>query len=130
MHSRSHSSLLLVYVGVIFTALSVIALGLMMVVKASAGLSQAIPRDKTVVELQIENSREIRKALAVPQTPVQPLPPITARPARDLREIAQARPAHPKLPAEALNAMAMDQTATAAPSRAYYPAADRHATSF
>lgn len=131
MQGRSHSSLLLVYVGVIFTALAIIALGLMTAVKAAAGLSQSSPREKTVLELQVESSREIRKALATPLARVEPLPPITARPARDLRSIASVQTRQtPKLPQEALDAMAMDQSAASAPSRAYYPVIDRHATAF
>ncbi len=85
MQARSTSSLLLIYIGAAATALSVVVLGLTAVVKASTGWSQASPREKTVLELQVESSREIRRALATPVV-TPPLPPITARPARDMRE--------------------------------------------
>ena len=80
------------YFGVLATALSVIALGLTAVVKASAGQSEgkASAREKTLLELQVESSREIRRALATPVSHPPRLPPITARPARDLRESAAA----------------------------------------
>lgn len=98
------SSLVLLYGGVLATSLAVIAGGLLMVVKASAGLSHSAPQSKTVLESRIESSREIRQALARPVT-IAPLPPITARPAREAAPLqAKARP----LPAEAMNAMAMD----------------------
>jgi hypothetical protein len=98
------------YFGVLATALSVIALGVTAVVQASAGLSEGTARDKTLLELQIESSREIRRALATPVSQPPRLPPITARPARDLREAAASqirKPAQMKLPQEAMNAMAM-----------------------
>lgn len=132
LQTRSHSSMLLIYIGAIFTALAVIALGLMAIVQASAALSPANPRDKTMVELQVESAREIRRALAVPVV-VEPLPPITARMARDVRSVASAqdrKPARTALSQEALNAMAMEQSETSRPARHSYPAPDRHATSF
>src|SRR5215207_7164016 len=94
IHTRSHSSILLIYIGAIFTALAVIALGLMAIVQASAGLSSAEPRDKTVLELQVESAREIRRALAVPVV-VAPLPPITARVAREVRSVASTQERKP-----------------------------------
>ena len=131
LQTRSHSSMLLIYIGAIFTALAVIALGLMAIMQASAALSPAGPRDKTVLELQVESAREIRRALAVPVI-VEPLPPITARMARDVRSVASAqdrKPARMALSAEALNAMAMEPSEAPRATRSY-PAHDRHATSF
>jgi hypothetical protein len=121
------------YFGVLATALSVVALGLTVVVKASAGLSNGTAPDKTLLELQVENSREIRRALATPVSQPPQLPPITARPARDLREAAASqirKPAQMKLPQEAMNAMAMDQSGTYSSVRSSsfdYAVRDRHA---
>jgi hypothetical protein len=129
MQSRSQPSLLFIYVGAVATALSVIVVGLTAVVRASAGLSDASIRDKTMVELQVESSRAIRRALATPVS-IPPLPPITARPARDIREAAavpEKKPAPTKLPPAAMNAMAMDQGAARSSS---YPAYDRHSPSW
>ena len=132
MKSRSQSSAVLMYFGVLTTAFAVIALGLTVVVKASTGMSEASARDKTLVELQIESSREIRRALATPVPQPPPLPPITARPARDLRAIAAMQPRKPvqtKPSKEAMNAMAMDQSGTYSSieySSHDYPVGDRH----
>src|SRR4051794_16608124 len=109
MQARSPSSSVFLYLGTVAAALSVIALSSMAVVKSSAGTSVNASREKTLLDLQVQSSRQIRRALATPVT-VAPLPPITARPSRDLREIAAAhekRPARPKLSPAALNAMAM-----------------------
>jgi hypothetical protein len=115
MQSRSQFSVVLIYFGVLATALSVVALGLTVAVKASAGMSEVSAREKTLLELQVESSREIRHALATPVSRPPRLPPITARPARDLRRIAamQAKkPVQMKPSQEAMNAMAMDQSGT------------------
>jgi hypothetical protein len=132
MQGRSSPSLLFVYFGMVATAFAVIAVGLTAVVKASTSLSQASAREKTLLELQVESSRQIRQALTTPVT-APPLPPITARPARDLREAAattqETKPARtkPKLPPAAMNAMAMDQSGANRPSGSnYYPVIDRH----
>ncbi len=132
LQTRSHSSMLLIYIGAIFAALAIIALGLMAIVQASAALSPTGARDKTVLELQVESAREIRRALAVPVV-VEPLPPITARMAREVRSVASGqdrKPARTALSQEALNAMAMEPSETSRPARHNYPALDRHATSF
>ena len=125
MQTRSTSSSLLIYIGAAATALSVVVLGLTAVVKASTGLGQASPREKTVLELQVESSRNIRRALATPVV-TPPLSPITARPAREIQTVAvqEKKPARVKLPQAAMNAMAMDQSdQSAAPS---YVVTDRH----
>jgi hypothetical protein len=49
-------------------------LGLTAVVKASTGWGQASPREKTVLELQVENARDIRRALATPVGNAAPAP--------------------------------------------------------
>jgi hypothetical protein len=124
MKSRSQSSIVLMYFGVLATGLSVIALGLTAVVKATARLSDGAARDKTLLELQVESSREIRRALATPVSNPPRLPPITARPARDLRESTAAltkKPVQTQPSQEAMNAMAMDQSGT------YSLIRDRHA---
>jgi len=120
------------YFGGLTIALTVTGLGLMAVVKASAGLSESSPRDRTLVELQIESSREIRRALATPVAQPPRLPPITARPARDVRESTAAltrNPVQKKLSDEAMNAMAMDQSGTysSQSSSRDYAVRDRHA---
>jgi hypothetical protein len=132
MHTRTHSSQLLVYIGAVFTALAVIALGLLAIVQASAALLQSSPQEKTVLEIQVETAREIRRALAVPVV-IPPLPPITASLARDVRAVATAqvrKPARTAIPREALNAMAMDQSEATRPAQHVYSAPDRHAISF
>jgi hypothetical protein len=139
MNSRSQSSAVLIYFGVVATALSALALGTTVIVKASTGMSEASARDKTLLELQIESSREIRRALATPVATPAKLPPITARPARDIRAAAvhqTTKSAQAKLSQEAMNAMAMDQSATYSSSSSSfqsssqaYSVRDRH-TSF
>jgi len=125
----------LTYFAVIATALSTLALGTTVIVKASTGMSEVSARDKTLVELQIESAREIRRALATPVAIPEKLPPITARPARDIRAAAALHPTKPaqsKLSQEAMNAMAMDQSAPDSSFRSRsqdYPVRDRH-TSF
>ena len=127
MQTRSTLSSLLIYIGAAATALSVVILGLTAVVKASTGWSQTSPRDKTVLELQVESARDIRRALAIPVV-TPPLPPITTRPARDIQTVAvqEKKPARVRLPQAATNAMAMDQSGAyqSAPS---YTVSDRHA---
>jgi len=110
MHARSSSTVVLVYVGVIATALAMIAFGLSTILTAAAGVSQVSDSDRTLLQAQIESSREIRKALATPIS-VPPLPPITAR-LRDVASVsARKRPAPAlALSPEARNAMAMAQT--------------------
>ena len=129
MQSRSPSSVLFMYFGVVAAALSVIVLGLTAIVKASTASSQASAREKTTLELQVESSRAIRRALAAPMV-TAPLPPITARLARDLSQTAaapvQKKAAHTKLSQEALNAMAMAPSGAPEPPRYDYPTSDRH----
>ena len=136
MSGRSQSSVILTYFAVVAMALSALALGTTAIVKASTGVSEASARDKTLLELQVESSREIRRALATPVASPAKLPPITARPARDIRAAAvhqTTKPAQAKLSQEAMNAMAMDQSATYSSSfrssSQDYSVRDRH-TSF
>jgi hypothetical protein len=126
MQTRSRTSSLLVYFGAVAAALSVTVLGLAAVVKSSAALSDTGAREKTLLELQVESSREIRRALATPMV-TAPLPPITARPARDLRAAAASpQPARPKLPQAAMDAMAMDQGGAYRSAGQNYSVPDRH----
>jgi hypothetical protein len=127
MHGRSSSSLLLLYVGVIAAGLSVTALGLTAAVKASAGLLPDSAREKTLVDLQVQSSRDIRRALATPIS-VPPLTPLTAH----LRETAMAqakKPVRPKLSPEARNAMAMDQSRET-PPQPEFTIPDRHTSNW
>ena len=130
MPARSTSSSLLIYFGAAAMALSVVVLGLTAVVKASTGWSQASAREKTLLELQVESSREIRRALATPVV-TAPLPPITARPARDLRDtvaVQEKKPALVKPSQAALDAMAMDQSGVYRSAGRNYSVPDRHTT--
>ncbi len=134
MNCRSQSSVILTYFAVIAMALSALALGTTAIVRASAGVSEASARDKTLLQLQVESSREIRRALATPVATPAKLPPITARPARDIRAAAlAAKPVKMKPSQEAMNAMAMDQSGTYSSSiqssSQDYAVRDRH-TSF
>jgi hypothetical protein len=127
MKSKAPSSLLLIYFGSVAAALSVIALGMTAIVQASAGLLQSGARQKTLLEVQVATSRDIRQALATPVT-IPPLPPITARPARDLSEVVSAqekRPLRKKPSLGAMNAMAMDHGAYQSAAR-NYTVVDRH----
>jgi hypothetical protein len=130
MQRRSQPSVVLVYFGVLAASLAVIALGLTAVVKASAGMSEAGARDKTLLDLQVESAREIRRALATPVSTPR-LPPITARPARDIRESAASQAKNRTKPSqEAMNAMAMDQSqmhSSGEFSSPDYSVRDRHA---
>ena len=128
MQKRSASSSLLIYCGAVATALTVVVLGLTAVVKASTGWSQASVREKTLLELQVESSREIRRALTTPMV-TAPLPPITARPLRDPRDIAAAsrKLVRTKPSQDAMNAMAMDQSEAYHSTGQNYPVPDRHA---
>jgi hypothetical protein len=134
MQGRSSPSLLLLYVGVIAAALAVIALGLTTIVKASTAISHASARGKTLLELQVDSSRQIRQALATPIA-IPPLAPITAR--RDLRDIASAqanKPVRTKPSQAGMDAMAMDQSGTysssASSSSARYAVQDRHSANW
>jgi hypothetical protein len=135
MHTRSPASVVFAYFGALTAAFAVIGFGLTAVVKASARLSGASPREKTVLELQVESAREIRRALAIPVS-IPPLPPITARPARDSREIAAMQRGHsarPVLSPEARDAMAMGQNEASVPAQASsqpYTVRDRHSATW
>ena len=133
MQGRSSSSLLLLYVGVIAAALAVIALGLTTIVKASTSMSHTSAREKTLLELQVDSSRQIRQALATAIS-IPPLAPITARPARDIASAQTNKPLRTKLPQGAMDAMAMDQSGTssssASSSAARYTVHDRHSANW
>jgi predicted lysophospholipase L1 biosynthesis ABC-type transport system permease subunit len=134
MNGRSQSSAILTYFAVIAAALSALALSTTALVKASTGVFETGAPDKTLLELQVESSREIRRALATPVENPAKLPPITARPARDIRAATlTAKPVQTKPSQEAMNAMAMDQSAAYSSSfqssSQDYPVRDRH-TSF
>lgn len=71
-------------------ALVCVGLGLTAVVKAASALSQQTQRERTLLDLRMESSREIRQALAKPLPHSEPLPPITAR----LRHAKEHRTVH------------------------------------
>lgn len=123
MHRRSSASSLLVYFGAVAAALSVTTLGVMAVVKSSMVLSHSAAREKTLLELQVESSRQIRQALGTPVV-VPPLPPITARPTHNLMD--EKKLVRPKLPQAAMDAMAMDRSGAYGPSGTNYAVRDRH----
>ncbi len=107
MHSRSHFSVFFLYVGVIVIALTGIAIGLTVVVKAGTRLSQQMQRDGTSSNPKIQRSREIRQALGKPLPHPGPLPPITARPAHALgSRVVVSQPVPRKMTQEAMNALA------------------------
>jgi len=108
MNSKSSLAQLATYVGVIAVALSMTAAGLSAVLVAANGKVGEGSPTRTLVQDQIESSRDIRRALATPIT-VPPLAPITARRAH---EVPVAFTQRPTLSPKALNAMAMDQSAT------------------
>jgi hypothetical protein len=66
MHARSSSTVVLVYVGTVAAALGTIAFGLSTILTASVGESQAGATDRTLLQAQVESSREIRRALTAP----------------------------------------------------------------
>ena len=126
MTSRSQPAQLLIYFGAIATGMSVIAVGLMAVVYASTAVSPTGTTDKTNLELQVESSREIRKALAT-QIVIPPLPPITARLAHAPSAVSRKNVARVVLPEEARTAMAMQDNELGPPRNDRYFVADRHA---
>ena len=129
MNSRSQPAQLLIYFGAIASGMSVIAVGFMAVVYASTAVSPTGTPDKTNLELQVESSREIRKALAT-QIVIPPLPPITARVAHAPGAMSRTNVARVTLPEEARTAMAMDQSELGPPSNYRYPVVDRHSSSY
>jgi hypothetical protein len=83
---RSFLSNYFLYVGVIGAALLSVALGLTDVTGIASGLTvvkkqdSGLPRrEQTLLDIRIQNQREIRQALAKPLPPLEPLPRITAR---------------------------------------------------
>jgi hypothetical protein len=116
MHARSSSAVVLVYVGMVAAALAMIAFGLSTILTASAAVSQSSDTDRTLLQAQVETSREIRRALATPIV-IPPLAPISAH----LRKVAAAsvrnRPAPVlALSQQALSSMAMAQAAEPPPA--------------
>jgi hypothetical protein len=129
MQARRSSTVVLVYVGTIAAALAVIAFGLSTILTAAAGVSQVSDSDRTLLQAQIESSRQIHRALATPIS-IPPLPPITAHLARNVANVASVSPRKSPAPAralspEAMNAMAMAQTASS--PQPHYQPVDRQA---
>jgi hypothetical protein len=127
MHARSSSTVVLVYIGTIATALAIIAFGLSTILTAAAGVSRVSDSDRTLLQAQIESSREIHRALSTPIA-IPPLPPITAH-LRDVASLsARKRPAPAlALSPQALNSMAMAQTTAPPAVEPHYQVRDRMA---
>jgi hypothetical protein len=130
MQARRSSTVVLVYVGTVAAALATIAFGLSTIVTAAVGVSQGGATDRTLLQAQVDSSREIRRALATPIA-IPPLPPITAHVAREVASISAGKRPAVALSPQALNAMAMAQTAVSAEpeasSQPRYQAPDRTA---
>jgi hypothetical protein len=84
----------------------------------AAAALESTPQDTTRISHVVTTAREIRSALAKPIPGPQPLPPITAKLAYGYLmpggkgAISIAAPRKPRLPKAALDAMAMDVSAT------------------
>jgi hypothetical protein len=100
-------------------------IGLAVVVKTAAGLSQPAAREKTLLDLRIESSREIREALAKPVAGPEPLPPITT--ANLARGLLAAKLPRVKLAKEASDAFASSDWSAQSRSTVQY---DRHTSNF
>jgi hypothetical protein len=124
---RSHW---LSYLATLSICLVIIAASVATIGWASVGMMQRAERNKSPLDVQIESAREIRAALKKPiVTP--PLAPITARPLREPRAVAAEQADHrlavQARAAQAMNAMAMDQSGMAREPAASYTIQDRHA---
>lgn len=84
----------------------------------AAAALESTPQDTTRISHVVSTARQIRSALAKPIPGPQPLPPITAKLAYGYLKpggkgaISIAAPRKPRLPQAALDAMAMDVSAT------------------
>jgi hypothetical protein len=129
MKARRELFACLVYLGVVAVAVLGIGTSMFVVVSASKGSSQAAVREKTLLDIRVEDAREIKRALAK-SVDIPPLPPITARPLRENTPILAQEPAKPqraKPSQAALNAMAMQLQPE---RRTAVPAFDRHTANY
>jgi hypothetical protein len=129
MKARSELFACLVYLGVVAVAILGFGTSMFVLAGASKGSLQAAAREKTMLDVRIEDAREIKRALAK-SVDIPPLPPITARPLREkpttvAQEPTQAPRAKPSQ--AALNAMAMQLKPEA---RSSAPAFDRHSANY
>jgi hypothetical protein len=108
----------------LMTLLACSGVGLAVLVKAAAGLSQPAAREKTLLDLRIESSREIREAFAKPVAGPEPLPPITTNLARGF---LAAKPPRVKFAKEASDAFASSDWSGQSRSTVQY---DRHTSNF
>jgi hypothetical protein len=128
MKARGELFASLVYLGVVAAAILGFGTSMFLLVGASKGSSEAATREKTVLDVRIEDAREIRRALAK-SVDIPPLPPITARPLREKPTIVAQEPAkapQAKPSQAALNAMAMQLQ----PERRSAPVLDRHTANY
>jgi hypothetical protein len=126
LKGRSLPSLLAIYFIIIGMPLACAAIGLALMVQASAGLPQQAEREKTLLDLRVESSREIRQALAKPIPPPEPLPPLTARAAQALGGALAAKPQR-KLGKEARDAFASSEWSAQSHSTVTH---DRHTSNY
>jgi len=91
MDNRSSVTVVGVYAAVV--AALVCSIGIALAIVSGSIVSEQAPRPKTAFEIQLENARDIRQALAKPIPQPERQAPITAKPAK----IATAKPA-PKKP--------------------------------
>jgi hypothetical protein len=108
-------------------ALVCVGLGLTAVVKAASALSQQTQRERTLLDLRMESSREIRQALAKPLPHSEPLPPITARLRHAVGSaVASINPDRRKLMDEARGAFASPQWRSSGTQLRAYAEFDPH----
>lgn len=119
---RSIPSLLLIYAAVIGTLVAGVGYGFTKLTIASESREPSVA-EKTVLDQRIATARQIKAALHKPVAKPEPLTPITAKrtngPSAKLVGETYRRPKlsreRPKLSREALDAMAMDSSASSNP---------------
>jgi hypothetical protein len=79
MDNRSSVTVVGVYAAVV--AALVCSIGIALAIISGSMVSERAPRAKTAFEMQLENARDIRQALAKPIPQPERLAPITAKPA-------------------------------------------------
>ena len=128
LKGRTLPALLAIYFVIIGTPLACAAIGLALIVQASAGLPRQTERERTLLDYRVESSREIRQALAKPVPGPEPLPPLTAKPAHEpsARIVSANRP-RPRLSKEARDAFASSEWPAQSRSSVEY---DRHTANY
>src|SRR5882724_9459317 len=127
VRDRSFLSSYFLYVSVIGVALTGMALGLPAAVPPATGLSQQTQQERTVLDLRMENAREIRQALARPLPRPEPHSRITIRASHAVGSAAVPSNAHRrKLIAEAREVFANIEPSTSDARSSAYAEPDRH----